>query len=141
MELLVSRSFSAQEAKQAGVIDGVRPTVGEVIVTLDGKTVATAGGEVELETAKVIGEGRDRRRQPNQEVLFRGATLGGQIQHGLIGPSTAYFFLVVGLALIVFEFFAASIGFAAFVGASCVLGASVRLLASPRALVGARDCS
>jgi membrane-bound serine protease (ClpP class) len=120
---LATNSFSPTEAKRAGVIDGIRPTVGEVIVTLDGTTVHTASGAVKLSTATVIGHGRDRRRQPNQAVLFRGLTLGGQIQHGLISPSLAYSLIVIGLALIVFEFFAASIGFAALVGATCALGA------------------
>jgi membrane-bound serine protease (ClpP class) len=71
----------------------------------------------------VIGEGRDRRRQPNQDVIFDSLGLGGQLQHALIGPSTAYFLLVTGLALIVFEFFAASVGFAGVVGALAVVGA------------------
>ncbi|MEX0664165.1 MAG: NfeD family protein [Acidimicrobiia bacterium] len=102
---------------------GQRPTIGETIVKLDGKTIETADGEHTLSTAKVIGEGRDRRRQPNQEVVFETLDLAGQVQHSLISPTVAYFFLVIGLALIVFEFFAASIGFAAFVGALCVVGA------------------
>jgi membrane-bound serine protease (ClpP class) len=105
-----------------GDTDGQRPTIGETIVKLDGKTLTTAAGEVELSTARVIGEGRDRRRQPNQQVVFETLDLGGQVQHGLISPSLAYFLFVIGLALIVFEFFAASVGFAAFVGAISVVG-------------------
>ncbi len=101
----------------------MRPTLGETIVTLDGKTVRTAAGDVHLSTAKVIGEGRDRRRQPNQDVVFDSLGVGGQVRHALLGPATAYFLFVVGLALIVFEFFAASVGFAAAVGAICVIGA------------------
>lgn len=105
------------------VADGQRPTIGETIVKLDGKTVETAAGEIELNTARVIGEGRDRRRQPNQEVSFVTLDAAGQVQHALINPSVAYFFVVIGLALIVFEFFAASVGFAAFTGALMVVGA------------------
>ena len=52
---------------------------------------------VTLNTAKVIGEGRDRRRQPNQDVVFDGMGLGAQLQHGLIRPSVAYFLFVAGL--------------------------------------------
>jgi membrane-bound serine protease (ClpP class) len=102
--------------------DGQRPTIGETIVKLDGKTIETADGERTLSTARVIGEGRDRRRQPDQDVVFETLDLAGQVQHSLISPSVAYFFLVIGLALIVFEFFAASVGFAAFVGAIAVVG-------------------
>jgi len=120
---LASRSVSGRAAASSGAIDGVRPTLGETIVALDGTSVRTVAGEVELSTAKVIGEGRDRRRQPNQEVVFDSLGLGGQLQHALLGPATAYFLFVVGLALIVFEFFAASVGFAAAVGGLCVIGA------------------
>ena len=120
---LAAHLLSAQQASRSGAIDGVRPTIGEVIVGLDGKTVRTAAGDVELSTAKVIGKGRERRRQPNQDVVFDSLGLGGQLQHALISPSTAYFLLVAGLALIVFEFFAASVGFAGVVGALAVVGA------------------
>ncbi len=120
---LTARTLSAEAARRAGATDGVRPTVGEVIVTLDKKTVRTAAGRVRLSTAKVIGKGRDRRRQPNQDVVFDGLGLGAQVQHGLISPSLAYFLLVAGLALVVFEFFAASVGFASVVGGVAIIGA------------------
>ncbi len=120
---ITSGEVSAKTATRVGLVDGSRPTVGETIVKLDGKTVETADGEHELSTATVIGEGRDRRRQPNQEVVFATLGLGGQVQHSLINPSIAYFLFVIGLALIVFEFFAASVGFAAAVGAISVIGA------------------
>ena len=118
-----SREYSAVLAKQLGIVDGVRPTLGEVIVSMDAKTVETAYGEVRLDTARVIGEGRDRRRQPNQEVVFDGMGLGAQLQHGLIRSSVAYFLLVVGLGLIIFEFFAISIGLVGLAGAISVVGA------------------
>ncbi len=121
---LATRSLSAEDAARIGATNAVRPTLGETIVALDQETVTTAAGDVKLSTAKVIGEGRDRRRQPNQEVVFDSLGIGGQIRHALLGSSTAYFLLIVGLALIVFEFFAASVGFAAVVGAGAVVGAA-----------------
>jgi membrane-bound serine protease (ClpP class) len=120
---LTTRSVAASAAARSGAIDGVRPTLGETIVALDGTSVRTAAGDVELSTAKVIGKGRDRRRQPNQDVVFDSLGLAAQMKHALLGPSTAYFLFVAGLALIVFEFFAASVGFAAAVGGLCVIGA------------------
>ena len=120
---LADHSRSAAAAAASGAIDGVRPTLGETIVGVDGTTVRTAAGDVELSTAKVIGEGRGRRRQPNQDVVFDSLGIGGQLEHALLGPALAYFLFVAGLALIVFEFFAASIGFAAAVGGLCVIGA------------------
>jgi membrane-bound serine protease (ClpP class) len=119
---LTSHSMSANEAQRAGAIDGIRPTIGEVIVTLDGKTIQTAGGPVKLSTAKVVGHGTGRRRQPNQQVVFDSLSLGARVQHSLISPSLAYFLFLAGLALIVFEFFACSVGFAGAVGALAMIG-------------------
>jgi len=55
--------------------------------------------------------------------VFDGMGLGAQVQHGLIRPSVAYFLFVAGLALIVFEFFAISIGLVGLVGAIATIGA------------------
>ena len=122
---LAGASIGATDAFRIGATDGVRPTIGELIVRLDGKTVTTAAGEVKLSTATVVGTGRDRRRQPNQEVRFRRLGLDGQVLHRLISPSIAYFLLVAGLALLVFEFYTAGVGLAGLVGAICVVGAFV----------------
>ncbi|HEY8215555.1 MAG TPA: NfeD family protein [Acidimicrobiia bacterium] len=120
---LTNHARSAAAAASTGAVDGVRPTLGETIVRLDGTTVRTAAGDVHLSTAKVIGKGRDRRRQPNQDVVFDSLGIGGQVEHALLGPALAYFLFVAGLALIVFEFFAASVGFAAAAGGVCIIGA------------------
>jgi membrane-bound serine protease (ClpP class) len=120
---LATSGLGSAAASQARVTNGVRATIGEVIVTLDGQTVRTSAGPVRLSTAKVIGTGRGRRRQPNQQVVFASLGIGARVQHGLISPRLAYFLLVAGLALIVFEFFAASVGFAAAVGAVAVIAA------------------
>jgi membrane-bound serine protease (ClpP class) len=122
---LASVRLGSTAARNVGATNGVRPTIGEVIVQLDGKTVTTAAGAVKLSTAKVIGTGKDRRRQPNQDVVFNRLGLGESLLHRLISPSIAYFLIVVGLALIVFEFFTASIGLAGLVGALCAIGAFV----------------
>ena len=122
---LASVRLGSTAARNVGATNGIRPTVGEVIVQLDGTTVTTAAGPVTLSTATVVGTGRDRRRQPNQDVIFNRLGLGESLLHRLISPSIAYFLIVVGLALIVFEFFTASIGLAGLVGALCAIGAFV----------------
>jgi membrane-bound serine protease (ClpP class) len=124
---LASERLGSTEAASVGATDGVRPTLGELIVKLDGTTVTTRAGDIELSTAKVIGTGRDRRRQPNQVVQFDRLDLGAQLLHRLISPSIAYFLLIAGLALLVFEFFTAAIGLAGFVGALCIIGSFVGL--------------
>jgi membrane-bound serine protease (ClpP class) len=122
---LAANRLGSAEAAKVGATNGVRPTIGELIVQLDKKTVQTAAGPVKLSTAKVVGKGRDRRRQPNQDVVFNRLGLGDSLLHRLISPSIAYFLVVAGLVLIVFEFYTASIGLAGLVGALCVVGAFV----------------
>ncbi len=122
---LATVRLGSSAARAVGATNGVRPTIGELIVQLNGKQVTTTAGELTLSTAKVIGSGNDRRRQPNQEVVFNRLGLGDSLLHRLISPSIAYFLIVVGLALIVFEFYTASIGLAGLVGALCLIGAFV----------------
>ncbi len=128
---MARRSLSSSEAVRIGATNRVCPdvpgcpTLGDFIVNLDGKTVQTAAGPVKLSTAKVIGKGTDRRRQPNQQIRFRKLDLPGQAVHTLTSPSIAYLLLVVGLALIVFEFFTISVGLAGGAGAIGLIGAFV----------------
>lgn len=122
---LAGTRLGSSAARAVGATNGVRVTIGELIVQLDDTKVTTVAGELTLSTAKVIGTGRDRRRQPNQEVVFNRLGLGDSLLHRLINPSIAYFLIVVGLALIVFEFYTASIGLAGLVGALCLIGAFV----------------
>lgn len=121
---VVNGRVSARDAARLGITDGADPTVGEFIVSLDGATVTTAAGDVVLDTADVVGEGLDRRRQPNQVVRFRKLDLGQQVAHTLVTPWVAYFLFVAGFALIIFEFFTAGVGIAGFVGAVAFAGAS-----------------
>lgn len=128
---MVSRHLSSSEAVRIGATNRVCPdvpgcpTLGDFIVNLDGKTVPSASGPVKLSTAKVVGQGQDRRRQPNQVISFRKLDLAGQAIHTLTSPSIAYLLLVVGLALIVFEFFTISVGLAGGAGAIGLIGAFV----------------
>ena len=127
------RSASATRAAARKVTDtpcapSVAPgcaTIGDLLVALDGEVVTTAAGRVTLHTAKVVGTGADRRRQPADAIRFRKLDLVGQAVHTLTSPSIAYFLLVVGLALIVFEFFTISIGLAGGTGAVALVGAFV----------------
>ena len=100
-------------------------TLGDFLVALDGKTVVTASGKVKLQTATVVGNGKDRRRQPIGQIHFRKLDLIGQAVHTLTNPTIAYGLLVVGLALIIFEFFTISIGLAGGTGAIALVGAFV----------------
>lgn len=122
---LADERLSGEEARRVGAVNAVEPTLGELIVSLDGRVVTTAGGEKELQTAKVIGKGTDRRRQPNQDVRFDRLPLDAQVLHTLTNPSIAYLLFVAGLALMVFEFYTAAIGLAGLTGAVALVGACI----------------
>ena len=122
---LASEKLPADAAHAAGAINTVEPTVGELIVSLDGRAVPTASGPKLLSTATVVGQGLGRRRQPNQEVRFGRLDIGNQILHTLISPSIAYLLFVAGLALMVFEFYTCGIGLAGLAGAAALVGALV----------------
>jgi membrane-bound serine protease (ClpP class) len=122
---LADDRLSGDDAQAAGAVNIVEPTLGELIVSLDGRVVVTADGPRLLRTATVVGEGVDRRRQPNQDIRFDRLPLDGQVLHTLISPSIAYLLFVAGLALIVFEFYTAAIGLAGATGALCLVGAAI----------------
>jgi membrane-bound serine protease (ClpP class) len=122
---LADENLSADAAHRAGAINTVEPTVGELIVSLDGRAVPTVSGPKLLSTATVVGEGLGRRRQPNQEVRFDRLDIGNQLLHTLISPSIAYLLFVAGLALMVFEFYTCGIGLAGLAGAAALIGALV----------------
>ncbi len=125
------RSAGSDAAIAKGVTDAVCTappgcaTLGDFVVALDGKKLRTTAGPVKVDTAKVVGQGKDRRRQPDLNIRFRKLDLIGQAVHTLTSPSIAYGLLVVGLALIVFEFFTISIGLAGGTGAVALVGAFV----------------
>lgn len=109
--------------------DPVRaPTLGDFIVELDGRTVA---GRT-LATAEVVREeGKDPRRRPTVEVRFAKLGLIPRLLHTAASPSVAYFLLVVGLALVVFELYTAGVGVAAAVAAACLVPAGFGLAELP----------
>src|SRR6266545_212391 len=122
---LTGENLPADAAHRVGAINSVEPTVGELIVTLDGRAVPTAAGPKLLSTASVVGKGLGRRRQPNQDVRFDRLDIGNQVLHTLISPSIAYLLFVAGLALMVFEFYTCGIGLAGLAGGAALVGALV----------------
>ncbi len=103
-----------------GLVDLVQPSIGQFIVALDGMTVRVGDGTVTLATATHdVVDGVDS-VTPSGDVRF--------IEPGLIDrtlrlgarPETAFFFLVLGLTLAIFEFYSAGPGIAATVGVACL---------------------
>ncbi len=109
-----------EEALSRGLVATTDPTLGEFVVGLDGRDV---GGKV-LRTARVVPEGELLRRQQAGAVRFAKLGLTERLLHLTADPSVAYLLLMIGLVLIVFEFFTAGVGVAGITGAvSLILSA------------------
>jgi membrane-bound serine protease (ClpP class) len=120
--LIAGQRFNATHAGSNHTVDRVDNVLGDLVVGLDNKTVQTADGPRKLSTAEVVGIGKGRRLRPNQDVRFAKLGLGDQLLHTLGSPWVAYMLFVVGLALVVFEFYTASIGLAGLTGAFALVG-------------------
>ena len=122
IDAVLDRRLSGPKAVAGHVVDGTEPTVGQFIAGLNGKVLATAHGDVRMRTSTVVGAGANRRIQANQNVRFRKLDLTQQLAHTLGAPWVAYFLFVAGLALMLLEFYTASVGIAGFVGAVALVG-------------------
>ncbi len=123
----IPRSLGADAAKARGVVDVLAPTLGDFIVGLDGQEV---GGKV-LHTARVVVRDGQPRREVSGNVRF--AKLGPleRVLHVAASPQVAYLLLIVGLLLLVFEFFTVGIGLAGVVGAGSLVLAAYGLAVLP----------
>jgi len=112
-------SMSFGDARKKGVLrldttdEGV-PTVRSMVLAMDGVTLED--GTV-LDT--VAEELDDQGKTQNVATLVRFSGLGliEEMFHTVASPPMAYLFLVIGLCLLIFEFFTAGVGVAASVGA------------------------
>jgi len=96
----------------------VQPTIGQFIAALDGMDVDTATGSVLLETAEQITTDTGSTVTVSSvEVRFLKPTLLTRFLRLGARPDAAFFFLVAGLAVAAFEFYAAGAGIAAAVAA------------------------
>lgn len=118
-------------ARVRGLVDTVDPTLGEFVVNLDGRDL---GGKT-LHTAKVVPGDSGPRREQAGEVRFAKLGLTQRLLHLTARPSVAYLLLVIGLLLIVFEFFTAGIGLAGITGAVSFILAAYGLAVLPTNLL------
>lgn len=114
-----SRVLEGQAAVDAGLVDRFAPIVREHIVNIDGVS------------SELSNEDGETARTPTALVRFSKLPLGTQFLHTVASPSVAYLLLVVGLGLLVFEFYTAGIGIAGVVGAGCVVFAGYGVAALP----------
>ncbi len=95
-----------EEAVAAGVVDRAAPTIGLFNVELEG-----------FESRVVDGDDGRPTREPVTPTVFSQLPLASQLMHTVASPAVAYLLFVIGMALILFEFFTAGVGVAGVVGA------------------------
>ena len=109
--LLTNDTISADRALELGITPVEAPTVGDFVVGLT---------EFGVETS-VQGEGEDARTISDTVVRFERLSLVAGQLHTVASPPVAYLLFVIGLALLVFEFYTAGVGVAGVVGAGMFL--------------------
>jgi hypothetical protein len=120
---LIDGSLDFDAARSAGALklfttdEGI-PNIRNMVATMDGVEV----DGVVLNTAVPSSDGDGQQFDATTPVFFK-LGLVDRLLHTVVDPSMAYLLFVIGLALLVFEFFTAGVGIAAGVGVICtVLG-------------------
>ena len=121
--------FSRTEALRRRVADVNAPTLGDLLIELDGRP--SPAGTIDVPTEVVRKPGNPPQRRPLVDVRFAKPGLLASLLHGVAAPSVAYLLLVVGLLLLVFEFFTAGVGVAGAVAVICLGLAAYGLGALP----------
>ena len=104
----------------------LQASIRQYLQDLDGVTFMTAGGPVTVETLKPFDDGVTLK-----QVTFRQPDLGTRFWRLAATPEAAFFFLVVGLTIAAFEFFAIGPGVAAGVAAISLLLAGWGIVTLP----------
>ncbi len=79
----------------------LQPTIRQYIQDLDGRTFHTSNGPVTVETVEEFEDGLTVKT-----VTFRKPGMGTRFFRLAVTPEAAFFFLIVGLTVVTFEFFA-----------------------------------
>lgn len=105
---LENGTINAAEAFKLKITaDKDAPVIGEFLIDIPGFEV------------KEVKEGGRTVRQPVTTPVFSSLPVQEQLFHTVSSPAAAYLLLVIGLSLIIFEFFTAGVGVAGLVGAGC----------------------
>jgi membrane-bound serine protease (ClpP class) len=108
------RAMPAQEALDGDFASVAASSVPELLNAVDGTTVQTAAGPVELQTRIATDEQQANERTVDIRFDNMGPVM--RVAHGVASPSMIYFLLVIGLACLAFEMTQPGFGFAGFAG-------------------------
>lgn len=126
-------SLGLSDARELGVFnqritdEGI-PTLKSMLYALDG--YEENGVTLRTVENSVADDGTPQ-QEPVATVIMTKLSLTDQIFHTVASPSISYLLLLVGLALLVFEFYTAGVGIAGVVGAGSLVLAATGLAALP----------
>ena len=129
---LLTSTLNSQEAKKLGALklttadEGV-PVLRNMLLALDGLTIKG-------KTLHTVVDAKDENGQLVRDAAttrFFKLGLVERLLHTSASPPVTYLLFIIGLALLIFEFFTAGIGFAGVVGAICVVLGSHGLATLP----------
>ncbi len=117
-------TINADQAAEAGLVAQATPTLGDFLVDLPGfqSTVESDGTQV--------------RRVPETVTRFAKLPLGQRLLHTVASPPVAYLLLLIGMSLILFEFYTAGVGVAGVTGGVCFILACYGLWVLPTNAIG-----
>ncbi len=118
-----NRTISAETAAKAGLVDAVKPILGQHVVDLPDM----AG------KSKVVTENGRQKLQPLTDGVTETLPLASQLFHTVASPAVAYLMLAIAIGLLLFEFFTAGVGVAGAVGAVAAVLAGFGLGSLPLA--------
>ncbi len=129
---LIDGSMSFNEARAAGVLkldttDQGVPTVRNMVLAMDG--VVVDGHEVNTVVIQLNDKGEEQ--NVSTTPVFSGLGLIEEVMHTVASPPMAFLLFIIGLALLIFEFFTAGVGIAGGVGAVCLVLGCYGLSALP----------
>ena len=110
------RVASVDEAIEAGMVAELAPLIGELLLIMEREGLVSdisepfEGGEAGLRTL-----------QADVQVQFAKLSLTDQLFHTVASPAVAYLLLLIGLSMIMLDFFTGGIGVAGGVGVICFL--------------------
>jgi membrane-bound serine protease (ClpP class) len=129
---LINGSMTFNQARAAGVLkldttDQGVPTVRNMVLAMDGKTI---DGHLVNTVVKQLND-KGEEQNVSTVPVFTGLGLAEQVMHTVASPPMAFLLFIIGLALLIFEFFTAGVGIAGGVGAVCVVLGCYGLSALP----------
>lgn len=111
--ILTSSSLLVEEPIE-GFVEEVVPSIGQLIVGLDGEVITRGDATFEIETAEIVElEDGTEVASPSRLVQFLKPGLWDRFLRLASEPEATFFFLVAAIAAATFEFYAAGVGVSA----------------------------